>query len=308
MKRVIITGPTGAIGVALVQRLLEEGIVVVAIVNPESKRVDRLPKHERIQIVRCSLGNLHSLDEKELGTCDAFFHLAWMGTIGPQRDDMHLQNRNVSYALDAVELAKRCGCQVFLGAGSQAEYGRVECKLKADTPVNPEMGYGIAKLCAGQMTRLLCKQLGIRHVWTRILSIYGPYDGDTTMITSGIKKMLRGEIPSFSKGEQLWDYLYSGDAANALYLVAKYGKDGAIYPIGSGKTRPLKEYILDMKKAVENVIGKSIQVGIGELSYQQNQVMYLCADISKLSSDTGFTPKVSFEEGIANTVEWCRTQ
>ena len=80
---------------------------------------------------------------------------------------MHLQNKNVEYALDAVEAAKRFGCHTFIGAGSQAEYGRVEGLLKPDTPTFPEMGYGIAKLCAGHMTRKHAYQLGMNHIWVR---------------------------------------------------------------------------------------------------------------------------------------------
>ena len=65
---------------------------------------------------------------------------------------MELQNNNVKYALQAVKAAKELGCTRFVGAGSQAEYGRVEGTLTPDTPAFPENGYGIAKLCAGQMT------------------------------------------------------------------------------------------------------------------------------------------------------------
>ena len=56
--------------------------------------------------------------------------------------------------MDAVNLAHRLGCEFFIGAGSQAEYGRVEGKLNAQVPTNPENGYGMAKLCAGQMSRV----------------------------------------------------------------------------------------------------------------------------------------------------------
>lgn len=89
---------------------------------------------------------------------------------------MYLQNYNVIYALDAVELAHCCGCRTFVGAGSQAEYGRFEGKLRPDTPAFPENGYGMAKLCAGEMTRIQAHKYGIKHIWARILSVYGPYD------------------------------------------------------------------------------------------------------------------------------------
>ena len=121
---------------------------------------------------------------------------------------MFLQNKNIEYTLDAVELAHHFGCSVFVGAGSQAEYGRVEGKLSDTTPTDPETGYGVAKLCAGRMSRVMCASLGIKHIWARILSVYGPYDGDGSMVTSTLKKMLRGEEPELTAGEQMWDYTF----------------------------------------------------------------------------------------------------
>ena len=96
------------------------------------------------------------------------------GTTGAARNDMPLQTRNIASALQAAELAAKLGCNTFVGAGSQAEYGRTEQLLSPETPVFPENGYGMAKLCAGQMSRIRCQELGIKHVWVRILSVYGP--------------------------------------------------------------------------------------------------------------------------------------
>ena len=53
---------------------------------------------------------------------------------------------------------------------------------------------------------------------------------------------------------------------------------------------------------------RNADIGIGEVPYMPKQVMYLCADINKLTKDTGFVPEWSFEEGIKETVEWCRKQ
>ena len=76
------------------------------------------------------------------------------------------------------------------------------------------------------MSRILCEQKQIEHIWTRILSIYGPYDGENTMIMSSIGKLLRGEKPALTKGEQQWDYLYSKDAGYAMYLLGEKGVSG----------------------------------------------------------------------------------
>lgn len=292
MNKAIITGATGMIGVALIKLLLNENYNIVAIVRPDSKRVNNIPKNDRIKIVECDLSNLNSLNNA-FNDCNIFFHFGWVKTRGEDMDNVEIQLKNVQYTLDAVKLAKSSGCDVFIGAGSQAEYGLSDGKLSANTPVNPFTGYGIAKYSAGKLSRLLASQLNIKHCWGRILSIYGSGDNNT-MISSCINTMLKGEVFNTTKGEQIWDYLHCEDCARAFFDIANNGKDGSIYTIGSGKAMPLKNYI----ETIKNIINPKLEVGYGNIKYSQNQVMYLCADITKLTKDTGFEPKISFKEGI----------
>lgn len=207
---------------------------------------------------------------------------------------MHLQNRNVTYALDAVKVAKAFGCHTFIGAGSQAEYGRVEGVLKPDTATFPENGYGYAKLCAGLMTRDYAHLLGLKHIWVRVLSVYGPNDGAKSMVRATIEKLRKGIVPEFTKAEQMWDYLYSEDAAEVFRLLGDKGIDGKVYVLGSGEVRPLKDYI----HIIRDVVSPKSELKIGVIPYSEKQVMYLCADVTELKRDIGWKPKVVFEEGI----------
>lgn len=302
IKSAVITGPTGAIGIALCENLLNKGIAVFAVCRPNSPRIAALPKSEHLQIVPCDAQNMDALPELIQRGSDAFFHLAWADTIGPGRNNMASQVRNIQYTIDAANAAKALGCKVFLGAGSQAEYGRVEGLLKPETPCFPENGYGMAKLCAGQMSRTVCEMLGLDHVWVRILSVYGPRDGEATMITSTIRKLLAGKKPSLTPCKQLWDYLYAADAAEALYLAAVRGRSGAVYPLGSGQALPLLEYVGLLRDAVD----PDLPLGIGDIPYGPRQIMHLQADITFLKSDTGFVPRTSFAEGIQKTVSWIK--
>ena len=302
MKKAVITGPTGAVGMALIQCLSDNGIDVVAVVRPGSARADRIKESEHVSVVYCDLKELDRLPSLIEGGADVFYHFAWDGTFGDSRNNMYLQNNNVKYALDAVDAAYELGCKTFIGAGSQAEYGRYEGDLNASVPAFPENGYGIAKLCAGQMTRIACQQKGIRHIWTRILSIYGPYDGDKTMVSSTIIKLMNSEKPSCTKGEQMWDYLYSKDAARAFMMLADGGVDGRVYCLGGGIARPLKDYI----NLIRDAVGNDVEIGFGDIPYSDKQVMHLCADIKELTKDTGFTPIYTFEQGIGETVGWWR--
>ena len=296
MKSAVITGATGAIGTALISELVSKGVRVLVLAREDSPRNSRIPQSPLAEVRYCSLAELHSL--KAEGEYDVFYHLAWSGTFGSARNDIYLQNKNVEYALDAVSAAKRLGCRVFIGAGSQAEYGRVEGMLRPDTPAFPENGYGIAKLCAGQMTREYAGQLGIKHIWVRILSVYGPNDGDETMIMSAVRTLKNGGSPEFTRGEQQWDYLYSSDAAEALALLGEKGRDGKVYVLGSGRARPLAEYIEDIRSAA----APDGTVRLGAIPYAEKQVMFLCADISELRNDTGWEPRVEFKDGIAKII------
>ena len=297
MKSAVITGATGAIGTALINELISKGVRVLVLAREDSPRNGCIPKSPLVEVRRCSLENLHNLEIK--GEYDVFYHLAWAGTFGSARNDFYLQNKNVEYALDAVAAAKRLGCRTFIGAGSQAEYGRVEGVLKPDTPAFPESGYGCAKLCAGQMTRDFSHQLGLRHIWVRILSVYGPNDGSGTMVMSALKKLRDGEIPEFTKGEQRWDYLYSGDAAEAFALLGEKGRDGMVYVLGNGNARPLAEYIEEIRQAA----APNGNVRLGAVPYGEKQVMFLCADISELQRDTGWVPATDFKDGIRKIIE-----
>lgn len=294
MKRAIITGATGAIGTALINEFIKNNIEVLVFLREGSGRNAKIPDCNLVTKMYCNLDKLHTVENVTGKEYDVFYHFAWMGTTGEARNDMYLQNLNVKYALDAVNVAQRFGCKTFVGAGSQAEYGRVEGVLKPDTPAFPETGYGIAKLCAGQMTKELASQLEIKHIWVRVLSVYGPNDTENSMVMSTINKLKNNIVPQFTKGEQMWDYLYSQDAAKAFYLLGEKGIGGKTYVLGSGNARPLNEYI----KIIRDEINPDCEIALGAIPYAEKQVMHLEADISELKKDVGFEPCVRFSEGI----------
>ena len=62
-----------------------------------------------------------------------------------------------------------------------------------------------------------CNNLGMRHEWCRIVSLFGPFDGEYTLISSLIASLKKGEKFKTTKCDQIWDYIYSKDAARAFY-------------------------------------------------------------------------------------------
>lgn len=299
MKKVVVTGATGMIGVTLIEYLLSQNIEVLAIIRENSKRRKNLKENKNLKIIECNLENLKNLNVQELDY-DIFYHFGWDGTFGNDRNQEEKQKLNIEYTLDAVKLAKRLGCNTFIGAGSQAEYGRVNGMITSKTETNPETEYGKAKLLAGIKSRELANEVGIKHIWTRIFSVYGPYDGENTMVTTSIREMIDGKSPDYTWGEQNWDYLFSEDAALALFLLGETGINGKTYCIASGETRKLYEYII----LIKNSINSNITLNLGKIPYSENQVMNLQVDISELIEDTDFKPRNSFQDGIQKTIEW----
>lgn len=301
MKRIAIIGATGAIGTALLDACIRNQTEAYVLVRSDSKRKERIPVSPFIHCISCSMEEMENLDISGFSPIDVFYYFAWAGTHGTEaRNEMNAQINNIKYTIDAVHLAHRWHADTFVGAGTQAEYGRTEGILRPETPCKPENGYGMAKLCAGQMSRIECAKLGIRHVWGRIVSTYGPRDGDNSMVSCAIRSCLKNETPLFTKGEQLWDYLYSGDAGNAFYKMGESGKNGSIYVLGSGSTRTLREFI----EIICHTANSTVRPVFGAVPYMDKQVMHLEADISSLKEDTGFQPETAFEDGIKTTVEW----
>lgn len=301
MRRIIISGSTSMLGVALIKECIKHKTRVYALIKPNSIHRTRLPISELVEPIECDLSELLKL--KDLVTdrdFDAFYHFGWQATSKDGRYNPDLQNKNIDYTLDAVGVAKIMGCKAFIGAGSQAEYGRSNEKLSPESPCHPETAYGIAKYAAGKLSSIKCDCEGIKYIWARIFSVYGENDNDGTMIRHVIEKLLSGESPSLTKCEQTWDYLYCEDAARAFYLLGEKGKDQQVYCIGSGEAKTLLDYI----NIIKDSINKDLPLGIGQLPYSDKQIMYLCADITKLRDDTGFNVRMPFEEGIKRTIKW----
>lgn len=301
-KRVVITGATSSLGTALCEKCIQQNTEVLALIQPGSVNRKRIPQSPLIEVMEIGLEEYSDVKDRVFNkTYDTFFHLAWGATQGDAaRGKIVPQAKNIEFSLSAVELANNLGCKTFIGAGSQAEYGRTEETLTENTECHPETPYGIAKLCAGQLTRLACKQYGIKHIWPRILSAYGPNCQPQTIINYTITELLNGRTPSLSGGDQVWDFIYTGDVAEALLQLDMKGHDGDIYVIGSGKSQPLKDYLF----TVRDIVAPNGKLGLGEKPYSENSVMHLACDITKLKTDTGYEPHTSFEEGISLTKAW----
>lgn len=296
MKRVVVTGAASMIGAALIKECIKNNVEVLAILRKNSLHMERLPDSELLQILEYNLDELASIQDIQK-SYDVFYHFAWADTAKDVRNNPILQEKNIQYTLDAVELAKRLGCHKFIGAGSQAEYGRVNRLITPETAVNPQTAYGIAKYSAGKLSRILCAKYGIVHIWGRIFSVYGHYDNESTMVMYAINQFMKGKIAKFSSATQMWDYLYEDDAGRIFYLLGEKIEEDKIYCIANGDFKPLKEFIVELM----DVFGTNVRC---EFEDCENQSVELRPDVSSLLQDIAYKPTVSFREGIMEVISY----
>lgn len=293
---VVVTGATGMIGVALIKECISNGDTVLAIVRKDTSRIHRLPKSDLLNIHYADLEELKNIRLEDDKIYDVFYHFAWEGTKKEERDILKIQEYNIRTSLEAAALAKRLGCQKFIGAGSQAEYGIVHGVIDETTPCNPETSYGMAKLAANYLTRKYCEQNHMIQIWGRIFSVYGCNDNEGTMINYALNQFLNNKKACFSSAENIWNYLYEEDAGKMFYLLGKLDVDAGIYCIASEDNRILKSYI----KEIEKISGKE-----NLCVFQHHNVgnmINLEVSTEKLKQTISYDTGISFAEGIENII------
>lgn len=300
MSNIILTGATSLIGSSLIKLCVDVCDTVYAIVRKNTSRLSNLPKSKNIHLIESDLDEIANLPQLINVKCDIFFHFAWIGVIGTERNNAVLQESNKSCVAEAIKVANKLGCSKFVFAGSQAEYGLHNKPLTCNTVELPITPYGQAKLAVTREGRILANNLKMQFCTGRILSAYGAEDKDNTLISMLIDRCIKGENIDLSSCEQIWDYIYAEDVARAFYLIGKNGVDGKAYPVGSGIGRPLREYV----QRIYDIIGNnSAKLNFGAVPTGMNSVTFLQADISELTQDTSFIPLMSFDDGIRKTIK-----
>jgi nucleoside-diphosphate-sugar epimerase len=231
---------------------------------------------------------------------DTVFHLGWYGVGNQFRNSPAQIDHNLMPSINLLRLAQQAGCKTWIGLGSQAEYGPKNAAISEDAATCPTTIYGAVKLATGVLGARLAAEMGLRFVWLRVFSVYGPQENPQSLIPYLIRALCEGKRPSLTGCEQLWDYLYAEDAAAAIYCAATTPQTEGVYNLGSGFAGPLRAVV----EKVRDTINPSLPLGIGEVPYRPDQVMHLEADISRLHRVTRWQPQTDLATGLEKTVAW----
>lgn len=296
--RIFVTGATGFLGSYVAEDLVAQGHDVAVLLRPGTRPWRLAAILDRLTVIKGTLDDAAALGSSLRSFApDAVVHMAWRGVVNSERNSKD-QVRNIADTVELADLAADVGATIFVGAGSQAEYGPYErATAESDVP-RPTTLYGIAKLASGLMAERRCAERKLRFAWLRIFSAYGPRDSEAWLIPSLIRTLRAGGHMALTACEQHWGFLHARDAAAGVRLVLESPAAQGVYNLGSPDAPQLRDTV----KRLHELIGTG-ELGLGEVPYRSDQVMVLAADMTRLEA-LGWRPAVGLDQGLRETLAW----
>jgi dTDP-glucose 4,6-dehydratase len=183
-------------------------------------------------------------------------------------------------------------------------YGSLEAPLEADEtfPLNPSSPYSASKAGSDLLARSYFTTYRVPVVITRASNNYGPYQFPEKLLPLMISNALEGQsLPVYGDGQQVRDWLYVDDHCRAIRAVVEKGREGEIYNIGGSRSLPNLEVVRKILAAT----GGSEDL-IRYVADRPGHDRRYALSSAKLMRETDWAPQTSFEQGLADTIDWYR--
>ncbi len=209
---------------------------------------------------------------------------------------------NVQGTLNLLQASKEIGVERFLQVSTDEVYGTLGATgyFYETTPLAPNSPYSASKASADMLVRAYHETFNIPVLNTRCSNNYGPYQYPEKLIPFFISKLLRGEkVPVYGDGLNVRDWLYVYDHCEAIDVVLHKGKIGEVYNIGGHNEKTN----IEITKLILGAMGKdesSIEYVQDRLGHDRRYAI----SNDKITSELGWSPSLTFEEGIKLTIDW----
>jgi len=302
MKKVLLTGARGFIGAHCLDSLLDRGFEVHAVSskglrNESETRDGEIWHHADLHNAEHLLRLMAEVKPQYL------LHLAWDVTPGLYWNS--LENlRWVRTSLALLQVFIDSGGERAVMAGSCAEYDwSYGYCTETQTPLTPNTLYGVCKNALRSMVTAAGDQAQISTAWGRIFFLYGPGEHLDRLFPSVVTSLLRGETVPCTHGDQVRDYLYVKDVAEAFAALLDSEVRG---PVNIASGRPI--FLKDLIGLAAQIIGKPELVRLGALTASEDDPPLLLADTRKLKEAVGWEQRYELQQGVKETIQWWRSQ
>ncbi len=299
LKKVLVTGASGFIGYKTLKFLKDKNYEVHALTT----RDVNFSNNDNIIWHKVDLLNNHSI-EKIMALVQPIYilHFAWYVIPGKYNDSQE----NLVWIQSSIELLKKFkeyGGKRFIFAGTcfqyDLNYGFMSENL---TPSKPNSLYGICKKSFENIAYEYCYKNNISFASGRIFYLYGERENKNRIIPYVINSLLDGKVANCSEGDQIRDFMYADDVANAFVEILDSNIEGVVN-IGSGQPLKLKDILL---KIGEKLNRKEL-INLGAIKAVSNEPIMIVSNNNRLKNETRWIQHYSLDEGLEKTIDWWKS-
>ena len=316
MQRVLITGITGFAGSHLAEHFLADhpGVEVFGTYRWRSRRENIEAIEGRIRLLECDLSDMTAVrNALEVSRPDAIYHLAaqsfvpasWVSPLQTLTD-------NIAGQTNIFEAVRSLGLDPAIQiACSSEEYGLVlpnEVPIRETNPLRPLSPYAVSKVTQDFLAYQYFMSYGLRAVRTRGFNHTGPRRGEVFVTSNFAKQVATIEAgkadPVIKVGnlDAVRDFTDVRDMVRGYVLATEKGKPGEVYNLASGKAITIRA-MLDKLIAMAKV---EVKVETDPARLRPSDVEVLIGDYSKFHADTGWEPRIPFDQTLEDLLNYWR--
>jgi dTDP-glucose 4,6-dehydratase len=309
--RMVVTGGAGFIGSAYVRNVLSgqypgfepDELVVLDKFTYAGNRANLAPvaHDERLRVV---VGDIcdPGVVERELAGTDLVVHFAAESHVDRSiAGSAEFVRTNVLGTQTLLQAALEREVGKFVHVSTDEVYGSIDEGSWPEThPIAPNSPYSASKASSDLLVRAFHTTHGLDASITRCSNNYGPYQYPEKVIPLFVTNLVDGlQVPLYGDGLNVRDWLHVDDHCRGIQLVAEKGRAGEVYNIGGGTeltNRELTERLLA-------VTGRD-HTAIRPVADRKGHDRRYSVDITKITTELGYTPRVDIDTGLRDTVDW----
>ena len=309
MASYLVTGGAGFIGSHLAEELVRRGQtvrVVDSLTTGKRRNLEHLPG---VEFFEGDLADLSVAKNAVVGM-DYVLHQAAIPSVPRSVSDPATSHRaNVTATVNLLIAARDAGVKRLVFAGSSSAYGDTPTLPKReDMPTNPLSPYALQKLVGEQYCRLFTQLYGFETVTIRYFNVFGPrqdpgspYSGVISLFSTALLENRQPTI--YGDGEQTRDFTFVANVVDGVLRACEAPRAaGEVINVATAGRISLNDLLGTMNR----LLGTKVQAVYKEA--RVGDVKDSQADISKAAALLGYKPTVSFEEGLRQTLDWCRSE
>lgn len=309
MASYLVTGGAGFIGSHLVEELIRRGHRVRVVDNLVTGKRRNLDKLGEIEFVEGDLAD-PAVARRATAGIEFVLHQAAIPSVPRSIADPVASHRaNVDTTVNVLVAARECGVRRVVYAGSSSAYGNTAVLPKhEDMPPQPLSPYALQKLIGEQYVRMFTDLYGLETVTLRYFNVFGPrqdpsspYSGVVSLFITSLLDDRRPMI--YGDGEQTRDFTYVANVVSGVLSACQApGVCGKVINVATG----VRITINDLFRTLRELIGAAIEPLYAPP--RAGDIRDSLADISRARALLGYSPAVSFEDGLRRTIEWYRAE